>query len=102
MKTGSPNKNKSITDFLFFFGFVTLTIAFLISMVNLKNECIFQRNEIYNLENIRTTHLNRVKVLSGDVKNLSRQDRIEQIAFKKFQLYIPTPESLIVYLGENE
>ena len=102
MKTGSPNKNKSIIDFLFFFGFVTLTVAFLISMVTLKNECIFLRNEIYHLENIRTTHLNRVKVLSGDVKNLSRQDRIEQIAFKKFQLYIPTPESLIVYLGENE
>ena len=102
MKTGSPNKNKSITDFLFFFGFVTLTVAFLISMVTLKNECIFLRNEIYHLENIRTTHLNHVKVLSGDVKNLSRQDRIEQIAFKKFQLYIPTPESLIVYLGENE
>ena len=102
MKTGSPNKNKSITDFLFFFGFVTLTVAFLISMVTLKNECIFLRNEIYHLENIRTTHLNSVKVLSGDVKNLSRQDRIEQIAFKKFQLYIPTPESLIVYLGENE
>ena len=102
MKTGSPNKNKSITDFLFFFGFVTLTVAFLISMVTLKNECIFLRNEIYHLENIRTTNLNRVKVLSGDVKNLSRQDRIEQIAFKKFQLYIPTPESLIVYLGENE
>ena len=54
-------------------------------MVTLKNECIFLRNEIYHLENIRTTHLNRVKVLSGDVKNLSRQDRIEQIAFKKFQ-----------------
>ena len=70
-------------------------------MVTLKNECIFLRNEIYHLENIRTTHLNRVKVLAGDVKNLSRQDHIEQIAFEKFQLFIPTPESLIVYLGES-
>ena len=102
MKAGSPSKNKSIADFLFFFGFVTLSIAIFISMVTLKNECIFLRNEIYHLENIRTNHVNRVKVLSGDVKNLSRQDRIEQIAFEKFQLYIPTPESLIVYLGESE
>ena len=102
MKAGSPNKNKSITDFLFFFGFVTLSIAIFISMVTLKNECIFLRNEIYHLENIRTTHLNRVKVLSGDVKNLSQQDRIEQIAYEKFQLYIPAPESLIVYLGAGE
>ena len=102
MKASSPNKNKSITDFLFFFGFVTLSIAIFISMVTLKNECIFLRNEIYHLENIRTNHVNRVKVLSGDVRNLSRQDRIEQIAFEKFQLYIPTPESLIVYLGESE
>ena len=102
MKFGSPKKNKSIADFLFFFGFVTLSIAIFISMVTLKNECIFLRNEIYHLENIRTTHLNRVKVLSGDVKNLSRQDRIELIAFEKFQLYIPTPESLIVYLGDSE
>ena len=97
-----PKKNKSISDFLFFFGFVTISVVVLISIVTLKNECIFLRNEIYHLENIRTTHLNRVKVLSGDVKNLSRQDRIEQIAFEKFQLYIPTPESLIVYLGESE
>ena len=102
MKASIPNKNKSITDFLFFFGFVTLSIAIFISMVTLKNECIFLRNEIYHLENIRTNHVNRVKVLSGDVRNLSRQDRIEQIAFEKFQLYIPTPESLIVYLGESE
>ena len=102
MRSGSPNKNKSIADFLFFSGLVVLSIVILIVMVTLKNECIFLRNEIYHLENIRTTHLNRVKVLSGDVKNLSRQDRIEQIAFKKFQLYIPTPESLIVYLGEND
>ena len=102
MRSGSPNKNKSISDFLFLSGLVVLSIAIFIVMVTLKNECIFLRNEIYHLENIRTTHLNRVKVLSGDVKNLSRQDRIEQIAFEKFQLYIPTPESLIVYLGESE
>ena len=75
-----PEKNKSISDFLFFFGFVTLSVAIFISIVTLKNECIFLRNEIYHLENIRATHLNRVKVLSGDVKNLSRQDRIEKIA----------------------
>ena len=100
MKTGSPNKNKSITDFLFFFGFVTLTVAFLISMVTLKNECIFLRNEIYHLESIRTAHLNRVKVLAGDVNNLSRQDRIEKIAYEHFQLYVPAPESLIVYVGD--
>ena len=100
MKAGSPNKNKSITDFLFFFGFVTLSIAIFISMVTLKNECIFLRNEIYHLENIKTTHLNRVKVLAGEVKNLSRQDRIEKLAYEYFQLYVPAPESLIVYVGE--
>ena len=69
-------------------------------MVTLKNECIFLRNEIYNLENIRTTHLTRVKILAGDVKNLSRQDRIEKLAYENFQLYIPAPESLIVYVGD--
>ena len=67
-------------------------------MVTLKNECIFLRNEIYHLENIRNTQLNRVKVLAGDVKNISRQDRIEKLAYENFQLYIPTPESLIVYI----
>ena len=102
MKSGNPKKNKSITDFLFFFGFVTLSIIVFISLVTLKNECIFLRNEIYHLENIRTTHLNRTKVLSGNVKNLSRQDRIEEIAYENFKLYIPTPESLIVYIGDNK
>ena len=97
-----PKKNKSISDFLFFFGFVTISVVILISIVTLKNECIFLRNEIYHLENIRATHLNRVKVLSGNVKNLSRQDRIEKIASANFQLYSPSPESLIVYIGDVE
>ena len=97
-----PKKNKSISDFLFFFGFVTISVVILISIVTLKNECIFLRNEIYHLENIRATHLNRVKVLSGNVKNLSRQDRIEEIAFTNFQLHSPSPESLIVYIGGVE
>ena len=69
-------------------------------MVTLKNECIFLRNEIYHLENIRATHLDRVKVLAGDVKNLTRQDRIEKLAYENFQLYVPSPESLIVYVGD--
>ena len=100
MRSGSPNKNKSIADFLFFSGLVVLSVVLLIVMVTLKNECIFLRNEIYHLENIRTTHLNRVKVLAGDINNLSRQDRIEKLAYENFQLYIPTPESLIVYVGD--
>ena len=100
MRSSSPNKNKSIADFLFFSGLVILSVVLLIIMVTLKNECIFLRNEIYHLENIRTTHLNRVKVLAGDVKNLSRQDRIEKLAYENFQLYVPTPESLIVYVGD--
>ena len=97
-----PGKNKSISDFLFFFGFVTLSVVVFISIVTLNNECIFLRNEIYHLENIRATHLNRVKVLSGNIKNLSRQDRIEEIAFNNFQLQSPSPESLIVYIGGVE
>ncbi len=100
--TARPKKNKSISDFLFFFGFVIISVVILISIVTLKNECIFLRNEIHHLENIRTTHLNRVKVLSGNVKNLSRQDRIEKIAFENFQLHSPSPESLIVYVGDAE
>ena len=97
-----PEKNKSIFDFLFFIGFVSLSVVVLISIVTLKNECIFLRNEIYHLENIHATHLNRVKVLSGKVKNLSLQDRIEEIASANFQLHIPSPESLIVYIGDVE
>ena len=97
-----PKKNKSISDFLFFFGFVTISVVILSSVVTLKNECIFLRNEIYHLESIRATHLNKVKVLSGNVKNLSRQDRIETIASEDFQLYSPSPESLIVYVGDVE
>ena len=97
-----PEKNKSISDFLFFFGFVIISVVILISIVTLKNECIFLRNEIYHLENIRATHLNRVKGLSGNVKNHSRQDRIEEIASANFQLHSPSRESLIVYIGGVE
>ena len=66
----------------------------------MKNDCIFLRNEIYHINNIRTNHANRVKVLSGKVKNLTRQDRIEQVAYDKFKFYVPAPESLIVYVGD--
>ena len=64
----------------------------------MKNDCIFLRNEIYHMDNIRTNHTNRVKVLSGKVKNLVRRDRIEQVAYDKFGFYVPSPESLIVYV----
>ena len=41
-----------------------------------------------------------MKILDGDEKNLSRQDRIEKLAYENFQLYVPAPESLIVYVGD--
>jgi cell division protein FtsL len=43
-----------------------------------------------------------VKVLAGNVKNLSRQDRIEQLAYENFKLHVPAPESLIVYVGDSK
>ena len=50
--------------------------------------------------NILKKHANIVTVLSGKVKNLSRQDRIEQVAYDKFKFHVPAPESLIVYLWD--
>ncbi|SVE42836.1 uncharacterized protein METZ01_LOCUS495690 [marine metagenome] len=52
------------------------------------------------MENIRMKHANRVKVLDSQVKNLTRQDHIEQVAFEKFHLHHPNPESLVVYIGD--
>ena len=102
MRSGSPKKNKPVADIMFFAGLVILSIVLLIVMVTLKNECVFLRNEIYHLESIKTSHLNRVKVLAGDVKNLSRQDRIEQLAYENFKLHVPAPESLTVYVGDGK
>ena len=99
MNFDRPKKNKSFGDFLFFYGLVFLSTSIFISFITLKNECLFLRNEIYHLENIRTNHENQAKVLAGNVKNLSRQDRIERVAYDKFKLHIPAPESLIVYIG---
>lgn len=76
-----------------------LSISLLITIVTLKNECIYLQNEIYHLESIQSTHASRIGVLNGSVNNLSRQDRIEEIANDSFNLQIPAPESLIVYLG---
>ena len=100
MKSGRLRRSKSFNDFFFFFGSVIITISFFISFLTMKNDCIFLRNEIYHMDNIRTNHTNRVKVLSGKVKNLARQDRIEQVANDKFGFYVPSPESLIVYVGD--
>ena len=98
MKPDRLRRNKSLNDFLFFFGSVLIIISFFISFLTLKNDCIFLRNEIYHMDNIRTNHANRVKVLSSKVKNLARQDRIEKVAYDKFKLHVPAPESLIVYI----
>ena len=95
-------KNMAVIDFLFFFGLVVLVVITLISMVSLKNECVYLRNEIVHLSNIRNGHLNRIKVISGNINNLSRQDRIEKIAGESYNLFSPEPESLIVFIGESE
>ena len=100
MMSSSYRRNKSISDFLFFFGSVIIVISIFISFVTLKNDCIFLRNEIYHMDNIRINHTNRVKILSSKVKNLLRQDRIEKVAYEKFNLHMPVPESLIVYIGD--
>ena len=100
MSIGSRKKNKSVADFMFFSGLLILSIVILIIMVTLKNECIFLRNEVYHFENIKTSHLNRVKILAGNIKNMSRQDRIEQLAYENFQLHVPAPESLIIYVED--
>ena len=100
MRSNRLRRNKSFNDFLFFFGSVLLTISFFISFLTIKNDCIFLRNEIYHMDNILINHKNKVTVLSGKVKNLARQDRIEQVAYDKFKFHVPTPESLIVYLED--
>ena len=64
----------------------------------MKNDCIFMKNEINHLKNIKQNQSSKVKVLSSQVKKMARQDRIENLATKKFNLHIPNPESLIVYL----
>ena len=98
MKYDRPRRNKSINDFIFFFGSVFLIISIFIAFLTMKNDCIFLRNETYHMNNIRNNHTNRVKVISGKVKNLTRQDRIEQVAYEIFELHFPDPESLIVYV----
>ena len=100
MKSSRLRRNKSISDFLFFSGSVLITISFFIFFLTLKNDCIFLRNEIYHMDNIRTNHTNRVTVIAGKVKNLSLQDHIEQVANDKFGFYLPEPESLIVYIKD--
>ena len=100
MKPDILRKSKSLNDFLFFFGMILFFTSFFIFFITLKNDCIYLRNEIYHLENIRTDQENKAKVLGGKVNNLSRQDRIEQVAFEKFNMHVPAPESLIVYVGD--
>ena len=90
----------SSLDFFFFFGLVFFSTSVFIGIITLKNECIFLQNEVYHLESIYSTHKSKVRVLTGNVNNLSRRGRIEEIARDIFNLEVPSPESLIVYIGE--
>tara|TARA_Y100001968_G_C18748022_1_gene432082 strand:+ start:54 stop:362 length:309 start_codon:yes stop_codon:yes gene_type:complete len=97
----SANKNP-ISDILFFSGLVFFSVLLLIIFVTIKNECLLLRQEIYHLENKHNSYSSKIKVLKGDVKKLSRRDRIEDLAQKYFELYVPAPESLIVLIeGSN-
>ena len=90
----------SLLDFFFFFGLIFFLTSVFIGIITLKNECIFLQNEVYHLESIYSTHSSKIRVLKGNVNNLSRQGRIEEIARDSFNLEVPSPESLIVYIGE--
>lgn len=98
----SPRKNESFLSYLFFFGVTVTIFSLLIIFVTIKNDCIYIRNEIYHLQNILDYKKNGVKIISAEVNRLSRRDRIEKIARENFNLVVPSPESLIVYLGEYE
>jgi len=98
MSLGRLRRKRSINDFLFFFVSVALIVSLFICFLSMKNDCIFMKNEINHLKNIKQNQSSKVKVLSSQVKKMARQDRIENLATKKFNLHIPNPESLIVYL----
>ena len=91
---------KSINDLFFFFTSVLLIVSLFICFLSVKNDCLFIENEIYHLKKIKETHASKLKVLNSAVNKLSRQDRVERIAKEKFKLYTPTPESLVVFLGD--
>ena len=92
-------KNHSFFNFIFFFGSITTIFSFFIIYVTIKNECLVLRNEIHHLSKIHNNDKQRVAIKNGLVNNLKRQDNIEKIAYEKFNLSIPSPESLIVYIG---
>ena len=75
-------------------------VSIIIINLTLKNECIFLKSEINHLNNVKSLHLNRVKILAGEINSLSSQGRIEQLAQQEFELYVPSPESLVVYVGD--
>ncbi len=90
----------TILDFFYFFGLIFFSTSIFIVLITLKNESIFLQNEIYHLESIHSTHISKVRVLKGNINNLSSRGRIEEIARDSFNLEIPAPESLIVYLDK--
>ena len=93
---------KSINDLFFFFSSVVLIVSLFICFLSIKNDCIFIENEIYHLKKIKENHASRLKILTSTFNKLSRQDRIEEIAKEKFKLYIPSPESLIVFIEDSD
>ena len=98
MKNSRLGKNKSNYNFLFFFSSASLTISFLILFITIKNDCLFLRNEIHHMGTIHTNYSNKVKILLGKVRQLTRQGHIEKIAYEKFGFHLPVPESLIVII----
>ena len=100
MTANRKKKGKSVNDLFFFFTSVTLIVSLFIIFLSMKNDCIFIENEINHLKTIKESHASKLKILSSNVKKLSRQERIEKIAEEKFNLYIPSPESLIVFIED--
>ena len=100
MNYRDTRRNKFQIDYVFFFVSIFFGSLFFILFISLKNECVFTRNEIYHLENIKNKHVSRIKVYSSKIKLLSRKANIEKIASERFDFYTAQPESLIVYIDD--
>jgi len=100
MNYRDARRNKFQINFTFFFVSICFSSLFFILFISLKNECVFTRNEIYHLENIKDQHISRIKIFSSKINLLSRKAHIEKVASEKFNFYTPQPESLIVYIDD--
>ena len=95
IKRRVPRRKKQNIILIFFFSSAILLMIFYVWIFNHTNMII---GEIDDLKHIEAHLETQNRILRAEIDNLSRVDRIKELAFLQLEMVTPQPETLAVII----